>query len=114
MHEYALVAALVEQVGQVAQAAPPGATVRRVHVTIGELAGVERALFATAFETFRARTVCDGAALVIHAVAARWECPRCGAARARGEVLRCPACDLPARLASGDEIVLERVELEVP
>jgi Zn finger protein HypA/HybF involved in hydrogenase expression len=32
----------------------------------------------------------------------------------RGEVLTCPACELPARLSQGDEIMLDRIELEVP
>jgi hypothetical protein len=32
---------------------------------------------------------------------------------ARGEILRCPSCRLPARLASGDEILLEQIEMEV-
>jgi len=45
--------------------------------------------------------------------AARWECPRCGASFARGAVLRCSLCSEPARLASGDEILLRRVEMEV-
>jgi hypothetical protein len=29
-----------------------------------------------------------------------------------GSVLRC--CDSPARLAAGDDILLERIEMEVP
>ena len=32
----------------------------------------------------------------------------------RGQVLRCSACGSPARLAGGDEIMLDRIELEVP
>jgi hypothetical protein len=31
-----------------------------------------------------------------------------------GDVLTCQACALPARLAQGDEIMLDRIELEVP
>jgi Zn finger protein HypA/HybF involved in hydrogenase expression len=31
-----------------------------------------------------------------------------------GAVLRCAACGAPARLVSGDEIVLEQIEMEVP
>jgi Zn finger protein HypA/HybF involved in hydrogenase expression len=30
-----------------------------------------------------------------------------------GERLRCPDCGLPAALRAGDEIVLERIEMEV-
>ena len=47
-----------------------GATeVHRVRVQIGEAAGVERELLKTAFDTFRERTICDGAELTINTVA---------------------------------------------
>lgn len=82
MHEYSIVAALVDRVGDVV-AQHPGAIVRRVHVQIGEYAGVERTLLETAYETFREHTVCDGAGLAIETTC-------------------------------GDELVLARVEMEVP
>lgn len=111
MHEYSIVAALVDQVAAAARA-HPAATVKRVHVAIGELAGVERELLATAFQTFRDHTVCAQAELVIEPRPARWRCPRCQAELARGAVLRCAACRVPARLETGDEIILQRVELD--
>ena len=82
MHEYSIVSALVERVEQVA-AGHPGALVRRVHVQIGELAGVELTLLRTAYDTFRERTVCETAELAIEP-------------------------------AAGDELILARVEMEVP
>jgi Zn finger protein HypA/HybF involved in hydrogenase expression len=33
---------------------------------------------------------------------------------APGAALSCPECAAPARLAAGDEIVLDRIEMEVP
>ena len=111
MHEYSIVASLVDRVAREANV-HPGAVVRKLHVKIGELAGVEIELLRTAFETFTARTPCDGAELAIARVAAEWRCDACGRALAAGTVLRC--CGQPARLAAGDEIVLERIELEVP
>lgn len=112
MHEYSIVSALVDQVEARARA-HPGARVRRVEVAIGELAGVDPTLLATAFTTFRAHTVCADAELAIEARAATWTCPRCAAVIPRGARLRCDACDAPARLAGGDEILLQRIELEV-
>ena len=47
-------------------------------------------------------------------VAARWTCPAGHGDIARGRRLRCPPCARPARLAAGDEIVLDQLELEVP
>jgi hydrogenase nickel incorporation protein HypA/HybF len=112
MHELSIVQALIERVEAEARAREATA-VGRVVVAIGELSGVEPGLLAKAYDTFRERTVCAGAPLTIRAVPALWRCPACGAPPPRGAVLRCPACGLPARLEAGDEIVLERIEMEV-
>jgi Zn finger protein HypA/HybF involved in hydrogenase expression len=81
MHEYSLVATLVERVEDVAR--KQGArTVERIEVHIGDRAGVERELFATAFDTFKLG------------------------------ILAQAALDIVA--TPGDEILLERVEMEVP
>jgi hydrogenase nickel incorporation protein HypA/HybF len=113
MHEYSIVSALLDRVET--EARTRGATgVHGVQVRIGDLAGVDRDLFRSAFETFRANTLCARAVLLVVPVEARWACPRCGNPLPRGAVLRCEACGDPARLECGDEIVLDRVELEVP
>jgi hydrogenase nickel incorporation protein HypA/HybF len=110
MHEYSIVAALVDRVEREALARP-SAAVRRLYVRVGELAGVESSLLAAAFETFRKRGVCEAAELVIEAVPAEWRCARCDRVLPAGAVLRC--CDRPARLVAGDDIFLDRIELEV-
>ena len=113
MHEYSIVESLLARVD--AEARARGATaVHRLSVRIGELSGVEIGLLATAYETFRARTICEGAELSIEAVPAAWACPDCGEAIARGVALRCPRCGVPATLTGGDEILLDRIEMEVP
>jgi hydrogenase nickel incorporation protein HypA/HybF len=114
MHEYSLVHALFDQLS--AQAAARGATsVRKVTVGMGELAGVDPELFQTAFQTFRGATPFPEVELSLRWVPARWVCPRCAQAFKRGAVLRCQECGgLPARLAAGDELTLERIEMEVP
>jgi hydrogenase nickel incorporation protein HypA/HybF len=112
MHEYSIVQALVDRVGEEVRA--QGATaVHRLSIRVGELSGVDAELLTTAYDTFRERTVCEHAQLDLQIVAARWECPACGQAIARGAVLMCPQCQLPARLTQGDEIMLDRIELEV-
>ena len=113
MHEYSIVQALMERVNAEARARHATA-VHRLSVRIGELSGVEVNLLTTAYETFRGRTICERAELDVQIVAARWECPSCGRAIGRGDLLSCPACAVPARLAQGDEIMLDRIELEVP
>ena len=113
MHEYSLVKALLQRVEAEARAHQATA-VHRVTVRIGPLAGVERTLFATAYEMCRAGTVCENADLVLNGEDVSWRCDVCGAEIPEGSVLVCPACSLPARLAGGDALLLERIELEVP
>ena len=114
MHEYSLMTALMERVEEEASARRALA-VHRVTVRIGELSGVEPELLASAFEIVRAGTICAKADLHIDRVAARWVCTACGRAldpAAGGP--RCQECGAPAALASGDEILLGQIELEVP
>ena len=112
MHEYSIVQALVDRVEREARA-HAAAGVRLVKVRIGTLAGVERDLLQTAYDTFRGGTICAGAELEIESIDARWACSRCGAPIGKGEPLICAACGVPGRLVQGDEILLERIELEV-
>ncbi len=112
MHEYSIIQSLVDSVEKTARQRP-GATVHSIEVRIGELSGVDSELLATAYDVFRAGTVCEHATMSIERVPARWSCPKCRHDLARGAVLRCPLCHGPAELASGDEIILQRIELEV-
>lgn len=113
MHEYSIVQALFDHIEQSARQCGAVA-VHKVKVRIGEVAGVEVGLLRTAYDTFRVRTMCAGAPLEVEQVTARWTCPAGHGDIARGHALVCPACARPARLAEGDEIVLDQLELEVP
>jgi hydrogenase nickel incorporation protein HypA/HybF len=64
MHEYSLVQAMFDQIGDVMTAQHAHA-VRRVRVRIGAQAGVEPELFQTAYDVFRLRTMCADAPLEI-------------------------------------------------
>ena len=111
MHEYSIVQALIERVEQ--EAAARGAKrVVRLWVSLGELSGVEPQLLTTAYDTFRERTICEGAPMELERVPASWTCRRC-ACPVIG-ALRCEQCQTPATLITGDEILLNRIEMEVP
>lgn len=112
MHEFSIVQALIERVRTEANARG-GTAVHRVSIRIGELSGVEVDMLTTAYATFRDRTICEHADLAVTRVPARWECPSCGAAIGGGQLLRCAECQQPARLVTGDEIVLDQIEMEV-
>jgi hydrogenase nickel incorporation protein HypA/HybF len=112
VHEYSLVQALVERVGQEARARQATA-VTRLAVRIGALAGVEPELLASAFTLCREGILAD-ATLEIRRAEAAWACPSCGTPIPEGAVLRCATCGTAARLVSGDELMLEQIEMEVP
>jgi hydrogenase nickel incorporation protein HypA/HybF len=112
VHEYSLIQALVERV-EAEVAARSASAVHRLSVRIGEDAGVDIELFKTAFHTFRERTVCENADLDVVIVPVEWACQECGRRIEPGRALRCPDCFAPATLIGGDEIILERIELEV-
>jgi len=111
MHEYSIVQALLDRVATEARM-HDAISVHRIRVQIGEQSGVESDLLEAAFEMARTRTLCENATLEIVPVAAQWECTTCGAQIAAGQILRCSLCETPARMVSGDEIVLERIEME--
>lgn len=113
MHEYSLVEALLERV-QVEARRAGAVAVRAVTVRLGDGAGVDGGLLATAFEVCREQTLCAQATLTIEPVPTAWACPRCRAPVPEGGPLQCPGCQEPAQLVAGDELLLARVELEVP
>lgn len=113
MHEYSIVQAMFDQIEAHARARHAIA-VKRVCVRIGRSAGVDVPLLKTAYDTFRVRTICDAAPIEVDEVPEQWTCPEGHGDIPAGGPLRCPTCERPARMVSGDEIVLERLELEVP
>jgi hydrogenase nickel incorporation protein HypA/HybF len=114
MHEYSLVEALVRRVEEEARRRNAIA-IHGLKVSVGELAGVDPELFRTAFETFRAGTMCEKTSIEVVTYAASWTCPGCGKPFARGDVLHCAACDRPARMnQNSDALLLESIDMEVP
>ena len=105
--------AMVDRVEREARAAQRRRHRSRLAVRIGAMSGVEPELFASAFTLCREGILAE-AELEIRRAEAAWGCPACAAAIPAGAVLRCAACGAPAKLLSGDEILLEQIEMEVP
>jgi hydrogenase nickel incorporation protein HypA/HybF len=113
MHEYAIVQALYDSI--VTHAVGRGANaVQEVRVRIGELSGVDPGLLETAWHTFKVHTICEEAPLAVEVVPAAWECRGCGRPAPPSGIRRCSECGGPLRLVQGDEIVLDRLVMEVP
>lgn len=112
MHELAVCQALIEQVRDVARQSGSSA-VTDIHVGIGPLSGVEADLLVDAFPIATAGTVAVGAALHVRKTPVRVRCSACSAeTEAAVSRLICGDCgDWRTELVSGDELILERVEL---
>lgn len=112
VHEYSIVRAILDRVE--AEAAARGACgVASVTVRIGDAAGVERELLRTAWEAFRSASRLGEPELRVHGAPERWACGVCGRGIEPGRPLVCPECGYTLRMVSGDEILLERIELEI-
>lgn len=113
MHELAVAQALVEQVDAVIR--QHGATeASLIRVRIGPLAGVVPELLASAFPLAAAGTRMEHAELDLVAAPVRVRCQTCGMeTEAAINRLICGACgDWHTQVISGDELLLESVELE--
>jgi hydrogenase nickel incorporation protein HypA/HybF len=113
VHELAVAQALVEQVDTVIR--QHGAThATRIRVRIGPLAGVVPELLASAFPLAAAGSCMEAAELDLVDAPVRVRCQSCGAeTEAAMNRLLCGACgDWHTQVISGDELLLESVELE--
>ena len=113
MHELAVAQALVEQVDAViTQHQASAATAIRVR--IGPLAGVVPDLLATAFPLAAAGSRMEHAELDLVEAPIKVHCQTCGAeTEAAMNRLLCGDCgDWHTQVISGDELLLESVELE--
>ena len=124
MHELAVAQALVEQVDAVidqhqanhddAASSSDAWRASLIRVRIGPLAGVVPELLATAFPLAAAGSRMEHAELEFAHAPIRVRCQTCGAeTEAAMNRLICGACgDWHTQIISGDELLLESVELE--
>jgi len=112
VHEYSIASSLLRLVEEHARK-HEATRVVRIGLRVGELSGVEVDLLATAWSLVRERSLCDGVDLEVRAVPARWACGACGAQPEPGAVLACPDCGGRVGLTAGDDLVLDRIEMEV-
>lgn len=113
MHELAICQSLIQQLNEIASE-HPASRIAAVHLQIGPLSGVEPRLLQEAFPIASAGTVADGAELNFQNSPVRIRCPECGNEQAsNSNQLSCESCgNWQTELISGDEMILQRVELE--
>ncbi len=113
MHEYSIVQALLTQCEELAHE-NKAQSVTKVVVKIGRMAGVEPHLLEMAFNTFKEKTVCDGAEFVMNLQPLVIECQKCLAVTVLDELFyKCPACEsLDVKVIEGEEMFLMSLEME--
>jgi hydrogenase nickel incorporation protein HypA/HybF len=114
MHELAVCKALVTQVTEIARrrAAPISA----VFVGIGPLSGIEPHLLEQAYPFASVGTAAEGSRLMVALMPVRVRCRCCGAESTPPlNRLLCEVCgDWQTELLSGNEMLLQSVELDIP
>ncbi|MFZ2968571.1 MAG: hydrogenase maturation nickel metallochaperone HypA [Sulfuricurvum sp.] len=113
MHEYSIVQALLTQCEELAHENKAQA-VTKVVVKIGRMAGVEPHLLEMAFNTFKEKTVCDGAGFVMNLQPLVIACQGCLTVTVLDELFyKCPACESwDVKVIEGEEMFLMSLEME--
>jgi len=113
MHELSVCLSLLEEVERIARQNGAG-SVTRIIVKIGPLSGVEPDLLRNAYPLAAAGTVAEDAELDIEIAGIIVSCSQCGGeSPATANRLLCAHCgDFRTKLVSGDEMVLQSLELD--
>lgn len=113
MHEYSLVASLLTQVEAICREHDAD-RVLDVHVSVGELAGVEPELFKDAFDVQTNERWNFPAALTMNVIPLEAKCGQCKRVfhveRFQFQCVHCHASDL--KVLRGEDVILENVTLE--
>jgi len=113
MHELSVCMSLLDQVRTIADERGAG-RVTRIELRVGPLSGVEPDLLRQAYPLAAAGSIAADAELVIEDAEIVVSCTQCGAeSDAKPNMLLCPSCgDFRTNVISGDEMILQRVELD--
>ncbi|MGD8567013.1 MAG: hydrogenase maturation nickel metallochaperone HypA [Gammaproteobacteria bacterium] len=113
MHELSVCQNIIDQVSHIA-ATHQADSVATIYLQIGPLSGVEPDLLLSAFPVACAGTIADHAELVITSMPVRVHCTGCHKdSEVQVNRLVCGNCGhWQTTLLSGDELLLERVELQ--
>lgn len=88
--------------------------ITKVEIEIGRLSGVEGHYLRSAFDAFKANSICEEANLIIHTKEVVIKCDECDF---EGEILDnsfiCPNCNSAfIRVIGGEDMYLMRIEME--
>ncbi len=112
MHEYSIVQALLDQCEAHARA-NDAKKITKVELKIGVLTGVEPHLLNVAFDTFKEKTICEEAELVLQIQPVVIFCSECEEEFTLSEHdYTCPKCGGNLiKILEGEEMLLMRLEM---
>jgi hydrogenase nickel incorporation protein HypA/HybF len=113
MHEYSIVCSLLDLCEENLKK-ENAEKITKVEVKIGRLSGVEPYLLQSAFDTFKEKTVCDGAKFVMHIQAVMIRCCECNQEfTLEHNEFTCPNCkSFDIETLDGEDMYLMRLEME--
>jgi hydrogenase nickel incorporation protein HypA/HybF len=113
VHEYSIVQSLLESCEEHTRQ-NKASKVTKVVIKIGVLSGVEPNLLQTAFDTFKEKTVCDGAEFVINVQKVEIFCNDCSTkSTLEKHEFSCPKCQSTnLKVTDGEDMYLMSLELE--
>ena len=113
MHEYSVVQALLEQIENIAKE-NDATQVTKIIVKIGVMSGVEVHLLEVAFNTFKEKTICDGAEFVMNIQPITIRCNSCNETSELEKIhyccQKCGSTDVD--VIDGEEMFLMSLEME--
>lgn len=113
MHEFSIVSSLLDMCEANAKE-HQASKITKVEVKVGKLSGVEPHLLQTAFDTFKEKTLCDGALFVMHLQDIVIRCRTCNQeSTLEKNHFICPQCESnDVMVLDGEEMFLMRLEME--
>jgi hydrogenase nickel incorporation protein HypA/HybF len=112
MHELSVCLSLLQQLEKIA-GDRKAVAVEKVFLEVGPLSGIEPALLKSAYPLAAAGTLAANAELIISTSDIVVSCTQCSAeSPAKANRLLCSACgDFRTQVVSGDEMILQRMEM---
>jgi len=113
MHEYSIVQSLLNQIEDVAKE-NEATKVTKIVTKIGVMSGVEPHLLEIAFNTFKEKTICDGAEFIMKIQPITIRCNSCKSESELDEVhYCCPKCEsVDVEVIDGEDMFLMSLEME--
>ncbi len=113
MHEYSVVQALLEQIEDIA-VENEATKVTKITTKIGVMSGIEPHLLEIAFNTFKEKTVCDGAEFIMNIQPITIRCKGCSKESELEQVhYCCPKCEsVDIEVIDGEDMYLMNLEME--